>query len=461
MLLTDLLKHTSEDHIDYESLKKALDSFAELAKIINTSKGVSDNINKVYQIQEKLGLEDLVQPSRVYVKDGILNQEKKAEKVLKGTLRATVSNFWSKVGYNHTSVRAYLFNDLLIITNAGEAYFSRDTVHLLELKDAIIDPIEVAKNKGFCLTMNKGKALEDILLLYGENETETNQWFDHISKCITEIKHNFKTLRIDSRIKMPRIGGTLEPLPPNPTSQTHSPTIPPKSPELSAPDKPTSNPTAFGIKLTGLADKKPSQNPESHSSLDIQTGSTSANLSSYQSVSLPLKSGYGTIPRNTSPAKDPYAIPKASPYSYSPADLPSSTQVVTNVEVGEALKRYKKIFELEKQIFDTLPQIKQLIKNYPQLESSMPTLNEIVGAITNEHSQVLKLLKNERKFVTLTSEIYKGQDHLKNLSTTVGMVFPKDSTIPGSKEIRSWTAYLMQWYFSLVELLDEIEKQKP
>jgi len=54
LLLSDLIKHTSSDHIDYDDLSDALEKIKHVAEFINESKRDSENMMKLNQLQSQL-----------------------------------------------------------------------------------------------------------------------------------------------------------------------------------------------------------------------------------------------------------------------------------------------------------------------------------------------------------------------------------------------------------------------
>eukprot|EP01119_Soliformovum_irregulare_P017626 TRINITY_DN5265_c0_g1_i3.p1 TRINITY_DN5265_c0_g1~~TRINITY_DN5265_c0_g1_i3.p1 ORF type:complete len:712 (-),score=239.28 TRINITY_DN5265_c0_g1_i3:707-2842(-) len=73
LLLSDLLKHTSSSHHDYEDINSALECVKELAGNINESKREFDSRAKIVQIQSNLiGDYDIKFASRTFMKEGPL-----------------------------------------------------------------------------------------------------------------------------------------------------------------------------------------------------------------------------------------------------------------------------------------------------------------------------------------------------------------------------------------------------
>ncbi|KAL6076105.1 putative mitochondrial DNA polymerase I protein C [Balamuthia mandrillaris] len=75
LLLTDLAKHTWEEHPDYKNLILALEKITETATYVNQKQNEALNVQKVLSIQSTLTgkrLESLVDPQRRFVREGSL-----------------------------------------------------------------------------------------------------------------------------------------------------------------------------------------------------------------------------------------------------------------------------------------------------------------------------------------------------------------------------------------------------
>eukprot|EP00824_Muranothrix_gubernata_P014919 TRINITY_DN3091_c0_g1_i3.p1 TRINITY_DN3091_c0_g1~~TRINITY_DN3091_c0_g1_i3.p1 ORF type:complete len:300 (-),score=58.80 TRINITY_DN3091_c0_g1_i3:10-909(-) len=71
LLLTELLKYTPEDHVDYESLTQALNSIQGVADYVNEHKREAEGLLKVVEIQAAMGDSvQLVNPTRRLIRQG-------------------------------------------------------------------------------------------------------------------------------------------------------------------------------------------------------------------------------------------------------------------------------------------------------------------------------------------------------------------------------------------------------
>eukprot|EP01102_Stenamoeba_stenopodia_P017783 TRINITY_DN6425_c0_g2_i1.p1 TRINITY_DN6425_c0_g2~~TRINITY_DN6425_c0_g2_i1.p1 ORF type:complete len:589 (-),score=137.95 TRINITY_DN6425_c0_g2_i1:35-1801(-) len=96
LLITDLKKHTPEEHPDRNNLSKAAVIFQQVTDQVNMSIKIAENINKIVTIQNSLlGKINLVDPARKFIKEGLLTK--------------ITSRFIKECMF-------YLFNDILIYT---------------------------------------------------------------------------------------------------------------------------------------------------------------------------------------------------------------------------------------------------------------------------------------------------------------------------------------------------------
>jgi len=115
LLLSQLVKYTWKDHIDYPFLEAAYEKMTEVANYVNEKKREFENVAKVREIQAAFDgkVKDLVDPSRKWV-------------------RSDVVAIWS--GSNDTDKKQSeliltLFNDLLVVSNPSS---KRGTLKLKE-----------------------------------------------------------------------------------------------------------------------------------------------------------------------------------------------------------------------------------------------------------------------------------------------------------------------------------------
>jgi len=113
LLLSDLLRHTSEDHNDYANIEKALKLIVTINNAVDEKKKQSDDKKKVLEIDQCIvGPKDesLVVPHRIFIREADL---------LSGTSTNDVFH-------------VFLFNDLVVITKIHVPPASRKSLHINE-----------------------------------------------------------------------------------------------------------------------------------------------------------------------------------------------------------------------------------------------------------------------------------------------------------------------------------------
>jgi hypothetical protein len=109
MLLSDLFKHTPEDHPDFADLKKALASMESVADYVNQKKREAENLMGVLivskHISEMAHPNELAQPHRRYVRQGALTE-------IEGPKREQKKRYM------------FLFNDILLCCKEPSSYNS-------------------------------------------------------------------------------------------------------------------------------------------------------------------------------------------------------------------------------------------------------------------------------------------------------------------------------------------------
>eukprot|EP01132_Coremiostelium_polycephalum_P005200 gene5200-6476_t len=110
LLLQDMVTHTWSDHLDYDNLKNALKMIQAIAIEVNSSIKMAESQAKVYEIQKSLvgwdRQDELVRPSRLFIKQGIL---------LNCKLDSRFSKDFEEMVY-------FLFNDSILITEKENSH---------------------------------------------------------------------------------------------------------------------------------------------------------------------------------------------------------------------------------------------------------------------------------------------------------------------------------------------------
>ena len=144
LLLQELLKFTSEDHVDYNDIKIGLEEISKVAKHLNASKGASENITSVESKQKDiLGLPlNFAHAQRKYIQEGFLSRN------LGGKPAELENRFY------------YLFNDLLLSTKYDNSRNERAEKlydgYILLRDSTLID----LPGKQFSIRFANGKVME-------------------------------------------------------------------------------------------------------------------------------------------------------------------------------------------------------------------------------------------------------------------------------------------------------------
>ncbi len=153
LLLQDMLKCTPAEHADHADLKNGVAQMQVLADLINSAIKQAEKLNQVLQIQERLGVHDLVEPWRVFVRTGVMQLCALDNSSM---FKKDVANYWF-----------YLFNDLLVwAERQGDTYRfrGRASLHGTRLKD--ISDITVLQNAFHLITPDRVCLLDCISDMY-------------------------------------------------------------------------------------------------------------------------------------------------------------------------------------------------------------------------------------------------------------------------------------------------------
>lgn len=189
LLLNDLLKATKPDHCDYTDLKSGIAQMQTLADNINSAIKQAEKLNQVLQIQEKLGMKDLVEPSRVFVRTGVLQL---CHLDNSSMFKKDVANYWF-----------YLFNDLLVwAERTGDSYRFRGRVSLVGMRLKDISDITVLQNAFHLISPDR------TLTISAPTKKEKAVWMEQIQDCITRLKDLQKRIGGDAPT-VPFISATI------------------------------------------------------------------------------------------------------------------------------------------------------------------------------------------------------------------------------------------------------------
>ncbi|XP_037622851.1 FYVE, RhoGEF and PH domain-containing protein 6-like [Sebastes umbrosus] len=161
MLLTDYLKHLSEDSDDYKDTQAALEIVKEVANHANDIMKQGDNFQKLIQVQCRLnGHHEIVQPGRIFLKEGSL--KKLSRKVMQPRM-------------------FFLFNDTLLYTvpvQSGQ-YKVKNMLPLAGMK--VSKPSQEAYQNELNI-----ESVERSFILSASSATERDEWLETISTAIND-----------------------------------------------------------------------------------------------------------------------------------------------------------------------------------------------------------------------------------------------------------------------------------
>lgn len=175
LLLRDLLKHTTEAHPDKEVLKLALNTIEEVTQSVNSSKREIENMQQLFRLAQDLGVENLIQPHRTYIKGGKIERKKKGQSRPK-------------------SAHLYLFNDLILIQRTGAI---RSMMQQIPLRNGLGEiNVQVKVNNSMDddslnengLSFNLVSLLEGEQTIYCADLNERNEWIEKISQALDMVK---------------------------------------------------------------------------------------------------------------------------------------------------------------------------------------------------------------------------------------------------------------------------------
>lgn len=176
LLLKDLLKHTDEEHPDYENLRKAQVKIEAVVEYVNERKRLAENLQKILDVQKQIDSsgEDLllVAPSRRFVREGnhtvIENGSKKERK-------------------------AFVFNDVIVLTKPKRNRMGKDQkdhfkakFFLNDVKIVDIADTEVVQNA--CEVLPKDPTEKYSFVFVFPSAQEKRDWVKEIKLLVREFQ---------------------------------------------------------------------------------------------------------------------------------------------------------------------------------------------------------------------------------------------------------------------------------
>jgi Leucine-rich repeat (LRR) protein len=208
-LLTNVFKHTREDHPDYASIRKALKKMRELEELHEKNIFIINNKYKILELQRKLKLTDLLVPNRFLLKEGkltlaqtkgihnfkkdvikqIYNRNSVMESVKElnpylESLKSRLSrdDLW-EVRLTEMFVHLYLFSDILVVRETNLIQKLVGKLNIYNLKGAYITEADNDKQQFsiFIPHQNGTKLLTFIC----SSSKEKTQWYTALNNTIS------------------------------------------------------------------------------------------------------------------------------------------------------------------------------------------------------------------------------------------------------------------------------------
>eukprot|EP01102_Stenamoeba_stenopodia_P004570 TRINITY_DN1486_c0_g1_i1.p1 TRINITY_DN1486_c0_g1~~TRINITY_DN1486_c0_g1_i1.p1 ORF type:complete len:810 (+),score=177.59 TRINITY_DN1486_c0_g1_i1:232-2661(+) len=176
LLLSELLKRTSDDDAEKAKLNAAVDLIKEVADKINETKRVTDSLQKLVEIQSTLSSSsyNFVESHRIFVREGFVSYQIEDEQP--------------------TETYAYLLSDVLLLTMTGFGLLTSSTKKciILPLVDATVTQKE-ASSKTISLTWEKANYMSIKL----SSPDMSVVWLPDITKTINSLKSYSNPTTID------------------------------------------------------------------------------------------------------------------------------------------------------------------------------------------------------------------------------------------------------------------------
>ncbi|KAL9650016.1 hypothetical protein ABK040_003134 [Willaertia magna] len=165
LLLENLLKHTPQQHADYDTILQAIDKISDCATDQNVKIKETNNRMKIHQLSKVMKLNDLVQPHRRLIREG--------EIIFAET---------PKIVY-----RAYLFNDIFLFREKKRQKLKvKKTIKVYSLWNAYISSGSKDKITICLYHPDKQKMIEKEIIF--PDQKSKSDWVLDIEKTIEEVK---------------------------------------------------------------------------------------------------------------------------------------------------------------------------------------------------------------------------------------------------------------------------------
>jgi hypothetical protein len=162
LLLADLRDKTWPAHADFEALERALDGVSRAATGVNAFLKANDGAAKVIWMEKTIkGVGDLVTPTRIFVKEGVL-----------GVRTATSST---------SKMRCFLCNDVLVVATNEKNPACKYRLPLEQLTIVDVEDMQLIQN-AFSVIGNEAS-----LTIVCANSGEKTYWMSDLKRAINEL----------------------------------------------------------------------------------------------------------------------------------------------------------------------------------------------------------------------------------------------------------------------------------
>ncbi|KAJ2825300.1 hypothetical protein IWW50_002916, partial [Coemansia erecta] len=179
LLLEDLLRHTSDTHVDHQSIGDALRMIEDVAAFVNENIEEHEMTLSIIEIQRTLGLkESLLVPGRRLIRAG------------------TLTKICRK---NHQQRSFYLFSDILLYSSGPAPLLDDQTGHrrvpLIDCKVMNVPDAADCRNQFTIISREKS------FIVYANAASDKVGWMDALSRAILAQRKARETLQMDRSLK--------------------------------------------------------------------------------------------------------------------------------------------------------------------------------------------------------------------------------------------------------------------
>jgi len=167
LLLRELVKHTREDHPDYNSLVNTIDTMSQLVTLVNQSARESENLQKILEIEGSLTHANhlkLIIPGRKFVREGKL----------------------TKISGSHVQERQFfLFNDILIYAKPALVKKQFEFKGLIPINRLVVRDLSNSSSRKNAIELWRID-LKKKYIVYSEEASVKAEWMRDLEAAVAE-----------------------------------------------------------------------------------------------------------------------------------------------------------------------------------------------------------------------------------------------------------------------------------